>query len=345
VSAIADLDDCCPPATDGEIAAINLESARRHAWTRFAQDPQRPGFAEEILDQERLASQFLGDLDALDRMDELASQFARVDDSSRAALVQAEVAATAHRFDDARGHLAHAERMGGAREGIERHSLAIDQACGVELDNVLAARRRIATLSGRLEDLVPLGAVLADLERVAEADAVYRQGFDSYSDISPFPLAWVCFQLGMLWGELVSVPDPDRAALWYRRAIAYMPGYVKARVHLAEISAGQDQPGEAETLLRPVLSSGDPEVRWRLADVLIAQRRFEEAQTELDAARVRFDQLLGRHRLAFADHAAEFYAGSGDDCRRALELARANVANRPTRRAVQQADAIAARCR
>src|SRR4029079_17149021 len=90
-----------------------------------------------------------------------------------------------------------------------------------------------------------------------------------------------------------------------------------------------------------VLSSNDPEVWWRLADVLIAQERFEEAETQLDAARVGFDRLLGRHRLAFADHAAEFYAGTGGDCRRALELARANVANRPTRRALEQVDAIA----
>jgi tetratricopeptide (TPR) repeat protein len=345
VTALAGLDPPLPPATDGEIAAINLESALRRAWARFAQDPQRPGVAEEILDGERLVSQFLGDLDALDRLDELVSQFVRVDDSSRAALVQAEVASTVHRFDDARSHLARAELMGGARVDIERHSLAIDQACGVELDHVLAARRRIATASGRLEDLVPLGAVLGDLECFAEADAVYRQGFYSYDGISPFPLAWVCFQLGMLWGELVPVPEPDRAALWYQRAIAYFPGYVKARVHLAEIVASQEQAVEAETLLRPALSSGDPEVRWRLADVLIAQARFEEAETELDAARVGFEELLRRYPLAFADHAAEFYAGSGDDCRRALELARANVANRPTRRAIKQARAIAVRCR
>ena len=65
---------------------------------------------------ERLAAQFLGDLDALDRLDALASQFARVDDSSRAALVQAEVASTVHRFADARGHLARAALMGGPRE-------------------------------------------------------------------------------------------------------------------------------------------------------------------------------------------------------------------------------------
>ncbi|MBV8287931.1 MAG: hypothetical protein JOZ35_13515 [Hyphomicrobiales bacterium] len=94
-------------------------------------------------------------------------------------------------------------------------------------------------------------------------------------------------------------------------------------------------------LLLPALSSRDPEIRWRLADVLIAQERFEEAETQLDASRCGFDELLGRHLLAFADHAAEFYAGSGNDCRRALELARANVANRPTRRALKQARTIA----
>jgi len=345
VSAIAELDDRCPSATDGAIAAINLESARRRAWSRFAHDARLPGVAEAVVDHERLAAQFLGDLDALDRLDALASQFAHVDDSSRAALVQAEVASTVHRFGDARDHLAHAARLGAPREAIERHSLAIDQACGVDLGAVLAARRRIASASDRLEDLVPLGAVLADLEHFADADAVYRQAFSSYQDISPFPLAWVCFQLGMLWGELVPVPDPNLAALWYRRAIAYVPAYVKARVHLAEIHTGQGQTSDAKALLLEALSSRDPEVRWRLADVLSAQARFEEAETQLDAARAGFEALLERYLLAFADHAAEFYAGSGNDCPRALELARANVANRPTRRAVTQADAIAARCR
>jgi len=341
MTAFVEHDNPGPFATDGEIAAINLESARRGAWVRFAQDPRLPGVAEAIVDNERLASQFLGDLDVLDRLDRLALQFARADESSRAPLVQAEVASTAHRFDDARLYLARAVRMGAPREAIERQVLAIDQACGVELDAVLAARHGFAMASGRLEDLVPLGAVLADLERFAEADAVYRQAFSSYDDVSPFPLAWACFQLGMLWGEVVPVPDPDLAALWYRRAIAYLPGYVKARVHLAEICASQGRTGDAEALLLPALSSRDPEVRWRLADVLIAQGRFEEAERQLDAARSGFDQLLEGHLLAFADHAAEFYAGSGNDRRRAIKLARTNVANRPTRRAVKQAHAIA----
>jgi hypothetical protein len=197
---------------DGEIAAINLESARRRAWARFAQGERLPGVVEAVVDYERLAAQFLGDLDALDRLGALTSQFARVNDSFRAALVQAEVASTVHRFADARHHLARAALMSGPREEIERHSLSIDQACGVELDAGLAARRRIAAASGRLEDLVPLAAVLGDLERFTEADVVYRQAFYWYNDISPFPLAWVCFQLGMLWGELAPAPDPDTLA-------------------------------------------------------------------------------------------------------------------------------------
>jgi hypothetical protein len=330
-----------PSATHGEIAVINLESARRSEWARFTHDARLPGVAEAVIDLERLTLQFLGDLGALDRLTGLAAEFARVDDSSRAALVQAEVASAAHRFAEARDHLARAARMSGPREAIERQRLAIDQACGVELEAVLATRQRIAAASRRLEDLVPLGAVLADLERFAEADVVYRQAFDAYGGMSPFPLAWVCFQLGMLWGELVPAPAPNRAALWYGRALAYLPGYVKARVHLAEIYTSQGHNRDAEELLLPALSSHDPEVRWRLADVLIAQERLQAAETHLDAARSGFDELLKRHLLAFADHGAEFYASNGNDRRRALELARANVANRPTRRAMRQMQAIA----
>ena len=100
---------------------------------------------------------------------------------------------------------------------------------------MLAARRQNAAASARIEDLVPLGAVLTDLERFAEADAIYQGAFHAYDGFSPFPLAWVCFQLGLLWGELVPKPNLNRAAAWYERAIAYLPAYAKARVHLAEV--------------------------------------------------------------------------------------------------------------
>jgi hypothetical protein len=120
-----------------------------------------------------------------------------------------------------------------------------------------------------------------------------------------------------------------------------LPGYTKARVHLAEIHALSGRSEVAEALLVPPLTSGDPEVPWRLADALVARSRYGEAEEHMDAARFGFETLLERHLLAFADHGAEFYAGSGNDLCRALDLARVNVANRPTLRAFQQAHAIA----
>jgi hypothetical protein len=247
----------------------------------------------------------------------------------------------AHRFADARHFLTRAELGGAPPTDVNRLRLNIDQACGANLDRVLHERRETVRESGRTEDLVALGALLADLCEFNEAALTYRQALQNYQDVSPFPVAWACFQLGVLWGELVAEPQTARAAHWYRKAIDCLPSYARARVHLAEIYASSGRPGDAEALLMPALAGGDPEVCWRLADFLEAQGRSREAHTQMQAARFAFESLLEKHLLAFADHGAEFYAGSGGNFDRALELARVNVANRPTLRAYGQAHAIA----
>ena len=199
----------------------------------------------------------------------------------------------------------------------------------------------MAEATGALQDLVPLGALLADLGEFEDADRTYVRAIRQYRDVSPFALAWGCFQLGVLWGETVPTPDADRAAHWYRRAVEYLPVYTHARVHLAEIHLHAEEPEAAEALLLPVIASGDPEVRWRLAQALAAQERAGEAVLQRDAARSAFETLLARHELAFADHAAEFYLSNGADPGRACDLARINLANRPTLRAFELAHAAA----
>lgn len=343
MSVALELDGVSAPTTDGEIAIVNLESGCSRSWTRFWQNPLRENAAEIVIEHERLIGQFIGDLSALDRLESLASHLVQVDGGSiRSALANAQVASMAHRFSDARRHLADADRLGAPQSQICRLTLNIDQACGVNGGRVLDQRRAIAERSGRLNDLAPFGALLADLREFAEADDIYRQALRNYQDVSPFPVAWVCFQLGVLWGELVPEPRTTHAAQWYRRAIDVLPRYTKARVHLAEIYASQGRLSDAEALLAVALSSRDPEVRWRLADVMAAQGKTLESEAFLQAARSQFNFLLGRHLLAFADHGAEFYASSGNDCRRALDLARVNIANRPTLRAFEQGYAIAA---
>jgi hypothetical protein len=327
-----------PLATDGDIAVINLASARQQSWSRFWQDPERPGIAEYIVEQEQLTAQYVGDLSALDRLETLVNQLDRVSAGSmRNALIHAQVGAMAHRFAEARDHLTQAEARGAVPADVERLRLSIDQACGNQLETVLEVRQRMAAESGRLEDLVPLGSLLADLGDFDEADRIYDRALREYTDVSPFAAAWVCFQRGVLWGELVPEPESNRAAVWYRKAIEYLPCYVKARVHLSEIYLHGGNVADAESLLLPVISSGDPEVSWRLADVLLAKDRFADAETRMQAALLGFKELLSKHLLAFADHGAEFYSGSGKNARRAHELAAINLANRPTLRAFEQA--------
>jgi tetratricopeptide (TPR) repeat protein len=328
--------------TDGEIAVINLESARRRLWNRFFADPLREGVAETVVEQEQLTAEFVGDVQALDRLEALVGQLVQVEaGSARAALIQAQVASMAHRFADARHFLARADIGGALSADVNRVLLNVDQACGANLGKVLDERRETARIFGRTDDLVALGALLADLREFTDADRVYGQALEVYCDVSPFPVAWVCFQLGMLWGELVPEPQTARAARWYRTAIDCLPSYTKARVHLAEIYSSSGRAGDAEALLIPAISSGDPEVRWRLADVLTSQKRYAEAEVHMQAAQFGFEALLERHLLAFADHGAEFYAGSGNSWSRALDLARVNVANRPTLRAFEQAHDVA----
>ena len=331
-----------PVATAGSIAVNNLESARQQSWSRFWQEPERPGIAEYIVEQEQLAAQFLSDMGAFDRLETLVNQLARVDgESARTALIQAQVAAITHRFAEAKRHLGQAGVCAGLPDAANRLSLSIDQACGTRLDAVLKARRRATAGPCRLEDLVPLGALLADLGEFDEADQIYQRALSEYQEVSPFAVAWVCFQLGVLWGELVPETQSNRAAQWYRKAIEYLPCYVKARVHLAEIYVHDGRTGDAEALLLPAIASGDPEVYWRLADVMIATERFADAEGQMQAARTGFEVLLGKHLLAFADHGAEFYFGSGNNAVKAFELARINLANRPTLRAFEQAYATA----
>lgn len=101
---------------------------------------------------------------------------------------------------------------GAPLEDVRPVSLAVDQACGMNLAAVLDERRGIAVRTGRLEDRVALGALLADLSAFDEADLTYCQALRDNQDVSPFAVAWFCSQLGVLWGELVAEPQPTHAA-------------------------------------------------------------------------------------------------------------------------------------
>jgi len=190
-----------PQTTDGDIAVMNLESARRRAWCRFFQDPLREGVAETVVEHEQLTAQFVGDLSALDRLESLVNYLTDDPTCARTMLIRAQVASMMHRFADARHLLTGVDSSAAMVSDVNRLRLNIDQASGTNLDEVLDERRAAARKSGRTEDLIALGALFADLREFAEADRTYRQALQNYQDVSPFPVAWASFQLGVLWGR------------------------------------------------------------------------------------------------------------------------------------------------
>jgi tetratricopeptide (TPR) repeat protein len=327
-----------PAATAGDLAVRNHESFLDRCWYVWRRWPDRRGTAEQIVDEEHRRTQFLGDTSALDRLATLSSELRERQPSCPVThLIAAQVASLVHQFAEARSHLTEAAACGAPEADSSRIRLAIEQALGENWPAVLAARQEIAEATGALQDLVPLGALLADIGEYEEADRTYIRAIREYRDLSPFTLAWVCFQIGVLWGETIPEPDRCRAALWYQQAIEYLPAYTRARVHLAEIHLDGDEPDAAEALLLPVVNSSDPEIRWRLAQAMVAQGRADEGELQSKAAGAAFEALLARYELAFADHAAEFYLSSGADIGRAYGLARINLANRPTLRAFELA--------
>ena len=92
----------------------------------------------------------------------------------------------------------------------------------------------------------------------------------------------------------------------------------------------------------PAIASGDPEVSWRLADVLNADGRFAEAESAAGGCAIRVRAASGQAPVGIRRSwrgvlrwAAEMML------REPSELARINVANRPTLRALKQAQATA----
>src|SRR4249919_1462154 len=142
------LDHECFQTTDGEIAVVNLNSARLRSWSRFYQDPQRPGVAETVLEHEQQAAQFASDLSALDRMEAFGEQLGQLNASSpRTMLIQAQIASALHRFSDARYYLAQASLGGAPSADVKRVLLSVDQACGSHLEEVLEERHGIVAKS------------------------------------------------------------------------------------------------------------------------------------------------------------------------------------------------------
>jgi hypothetical protein len=132
------------------------------------------------------------------------------------------------------------------------------------------------------------------------------------------------FQQGLMWERQ---GDTTRARTWFETAHRRLPGYVAAASHLAAVVPSMD---EAISLLEPFADSEDPEPAAQLAQLLRLKRDGVRAEALVSRVRTAYEALTARHPEAFADHAARFWLGAGNDPARALVWATRNAGWRTT---------------
>jgi tetratricopeptide (TPR) repeat protein len=314
----ADKMDRLLDTTASTIAIANLDQ-------QILQVGNEPG-AEELL---LVRSRYLGDYEALDRASRLSEVwFATVQDLLRRARTRSAV----HRFSDALTDLAAAGRMGANPTEILLGRASILIATGHASEVI----RELEKYEGQNPGYASKGALAtayAAVGRLDEADKMYDGALDALDTTLPFPYAWIYFARGLMWSE--QGESPERAEAMYRKALGYVPEFVGANVNLAELEIVRGDTASAIEHLQQALHSSDEPEALSLLGVLYKRiGRQTEGEHEILLAHQRYDSLLARYPLAFADHAAEFYLGPGADPDRAWALARQNLANRETDRAV-----------
>jgi tetratricopeptide (TPR) repeat protein len=316
--------------TDGAIALGNLQAQidgeRRLAADRPLTLKQRAGIAELIA----MRGQFLGRVADYELAEAQADAMVRDAPSDGLALLaRARARSTFHRFGDALRDLDEAERLGFRSRRIESLRAAIFQATG-RYDEALAVRQRMAQTRPDIDALGAEAAVHADRGDIAEAERLFTEAPHHYRDVSPFPVAWLYFQQGLMW---MREGQFERAREFFEAAHTRLPAYAAAQGHLGEVEAAMGHTTRAIELLRPLaMNSDDPDYAAQLARILGGT---EEAQRWRDVAAARYDELIARHPEAFADHAAEFWMSAGGDAKKALTLAQRNLDVRRTRRAYE----------
>ena len=181
------------------------------------------------------------------------------------------------------------------------------------------------------ENVAALVGLHAERGEIEAAERRYAESRSRYRGVSPFPLALLDFQMGLMWmneGRL------DDARSSFEAALRRVPAYAPARGHLAEVEA---QLGEIDSAIARLyslaLSSDDPDYAAQLARILGDAGRDAEARHWRRLAAARYDELMASRPEAFADHAAEFWLAAGADPDKALRLAKMNVEVRNTPRA------------
>jgi tetratricopeptide (TPR) repeat protein len=322
-----------PPTTAASIAVGNLNAQIADGERR-----SRAGGIDAdaaLVDLYAMRARFVGRVADLAAADRTSARLVAVrPDQPGAHLARARALSGIHELGAAQDELETALRLGADAEDVAREKAALLLAMGREDEAARAWTARPRLRGGgvdtwdrpgaRVGDWVMAAGIAARLGAASESNALFEAARESYRDVSPFTVAWVDFERAR---ALELRGDWSSAKAYLAEAVDVLPCYAHAVVHLAAL----EPPVAALRLLGGVDStSDDPDVLAAEADALRRAGRRAEASETAARARTRFEEVVATLPRAYADHAASFYLGMGDDAGRALALARANAENRAT---------------
>lgn len=322
------------PATSEPIAFANLQDQTNlfELKVRNSNDDGVLVYAEMLVGLYQSSVRYYGEFSKLDKMSVLADQLLNdFPAHSKSHEIAANVYSSLHLFGKATAQIKIARELGGDEKALDKMEHVQWQARGENFEVIHEARKNTVQKNPTLENLGLLAGILADMGRYQEADQYLQQAVDTYSDLSPYAFAWIYFQRGVLWGEKATEPNLELAGESYKKAIQYLPRYSQARVHYSEVLLSQGRKDLALETLGLAQDSEDPEGKGTMAELLLKVNP-SEAQKLISAANEHYHELLGKHELAFADHASEFYMGPGQDADYAEALALRNLDNRRNKR-------------
>lgn len=332
--------------TNGDVAANNLRAQADSLEQQLSRQPESLSIRLTLVDTLLMRTQFLGLYQDFERALELAEETSLLHPESDAAKQSlARVLGAVHRFDEA------IEITRTLPDTLENRARKAGYAAakGLDYEANLAVKQMAFERKASFQTITDLAHAQSTLGNFDAADQLYLKALAVYRDVSPFPVAWVMFQRGLMWAE--QADQAEKALILYREAVSRLPTYVVASVHLAELEDEIGRRDEALRLLANVLDqTQDPEPAGFLAE-LLPQSEAELASQLVERATNTYERLLSKHRAAFADHGSEFFSGPGSDVERGLSLALFNLERRDTDRAYKvaieaavNADEIALAC-
>ena len=299
------LESVPPRVTTSElIAQTNLDAGIDEARRKLSRRTD-VSVATSLVEQLLLRADFYGTYDDWDEALQVTQNVLDLHpDDPAALLLRARVLNTVHDFDGARD-LIDAAR---ASQAEQRASEIEVQALHLEVTMLLAEAgptNELVALRGAIAKSAPsfqhetaLALALAQQGRFGEADEVFRHALSEYRDVSPFPFAWVAFQRGVMWSEQADRPDLGWAL--YEEALHYLPGYVLANVHLAELEAQAGDVQSSIARVEPLVGrTQDPEPLVLLAAVESSPGRARRYAARAERA---YAALVDRFPNAFLHH-------------------------------------------